>query len=92
MFTRDVVASVSRPLLELRAVGKITLAPGATDTVRAQFPATDLRFLGQGLQSVFEPGELEVLVGPCADRRQLLVSSITQLGGDAAPGAGGQAP
>ena len=76
VFTHDKLASVSRPVLELRTVGKITLAAGATGTVTMQFPARALRFLGQRLLSVFEPGEVEVLVGPCADRSRLLVASV----------------
>ena len=39
-------------------------------------PAAELRFLGIDLQPVFEPGEVEILVGPCADRTQLLKSTI----------------
>jgi hypothetical protein len=38
--------------------------------------AGDLRFLGLDLTPVFEPGEVEILVGPCADRSRLLVAAI----------------
>jgi beta-glucosidase len=38
--------------------------------------AAELRFLGVDLEPVFEAGEVEVLVGPCADRAQLMVGSI----------------
>ncbi|MDB6090761.1 MAG: glycoside hydrolase family 3 domain protein [Gammaproteobacteria bacterium] len=76
LFTRDPVASVTRPLLELKGFGKIALEPGATGTVTLQLPAAELRFLGLELKRVFEPGEVELLVGPCADRSQLLVKSV----------------
>ncbi|MBV8741943.1 MAG: glycoside hydrolase family 3 C-terminal domain-containing protein [Sinobacteraceae bacterium] len=76
VFTHDKLATVSRPVLELRTVGKITLAAGATATLDMQFPARELRFLGQQLRSVFEAGEVEVLVGPCAERSRLLVASV----------------
>jgi len=36
----------------------------------------ELRFLGLDLQPVFEPGEVEILVGPCADRSKLLIGGI----------------
>jgi len=39
-------------------------------------PAHELRFLGVNLEPVFEPGEVEILVGPCADRSQLLADRI----------------
>jgi beta-glucosidase len=80
LFTRDKVASVARPLLELRSFAKISLGAGRTGTVRMSFAAAELRFLDAGLRSVFEPGEVEVLVGPCADRAQLLVATL-QLSG-----------
>jgi beta-glucosidase len=76
LFTHDKVATVTRPVLELKGVGKITLRPGETKTVRIAVPATELRFLGRDLTPVFEPGEVEILVGPSADRSQLLVQTV----------------
>jgi beta-glucosidase len=38
--------------------------------------AADLSFLGAELTPVFEPGEVEILVGPCADRTQLLAAVV----------------
>ena len=77
LFIRDTLASVSRPVLELKGYGKITLKPGETGTVSLRLPAAELRFLGADLTPVFEPGEVEILVGPCADRTQLLVGCVT---------------
>jgi len=76
LFTRDKVASVARPLLELRGFAKIALEPGATGTVEISMAAAELRFLGLDLEPVFEPGEVEILVGPCADRAQLIGASV----------------
>jgi beta-glucosidase len=76
LFTHDKVASVARPLLELKAFGKIKLAPGEAGTLTLSLSMADLRFLGLDLQPVFEPGEVEVLVGPCADRSKLLIGAI----------------
>jgi beta-glucosidase len=76
LFTHDKVASVTRPLLELKGVGKVTLRPGETKTVRIVVPASELRFLGLDLVPVFEAGEIEVLVGPCADRSRLLLQTV----------------
>jgi beta-glucosidase len=77
LFTHDVLASVARPLLELKAFAKIKLAPGARGSVTLSFAAADLRFLGLDLQPVFEFGEVEVLVGPCADRSKLLSAIVS---------------
>jgi len=76
LFTHDKVASVTRPLLELKGFGKIALEPGASGTVTLPLPAAELRFLGLEMKPAFEAGEVEILVGPCADRTKLLVTSV----------------
>jgi beta-glucosidase len=76
LFTHDKLASVTRPLLELKGFGKIALAPGESGTVTLHLPAAELRFPGLDLTPVFEPGEVEILVGPCADRTRLLRASV----------------
>jgi beta-glucosidase len=78
LFTHDVLASVVRPLLELKAFGKIRLGPGSRGTVALSFAASELSFLGLDLEPVFEPGDVEILVGPCADRA-LLLRAVVQL-------------
>jgi beta-glucosidase len=76
LFTHDKVASISRPKLELKNFGKINLLPGESGTVTLSLSAAELRFLDMQLKPVFEAGEIEILVGPCADRAQLLVTTI----------------
>jgi beta-glucosidase len=76
LFAHDMVASVARPLLELKGLAKINLRPGESGTVTLSLRAADLRFLGLDLEPVFEPGEVEILVGPCADRSRLLAATI----------------
>jgi beta-glucosidase len=76
LFTHDKVASVTRPLLELKGFEKIALKPGTSGIITLHLPATELRFLGPELVPVFEPGDVEILVGPCADRTKLLVANV----------------
>lgn len=76
LFTRDKLASVARPLLELRGFGRIALQPGQTGTVSLSLPASELMFLGPELAPVFEPGEVELLVGPSAERSRLLGTCV----------------
>lgn len=80
LFTRDKVASVARPLLELRSFAKIRLEAGSTGSVEMSVAASELRFLDAALRSVFEAGDIEVLVGPCADRTRLLAATCRLLG------------
>ncbi len=76
LFTHRPLASVTRPLLELKGFAKIELRPGESATVTLQLPATELRYLGPDLQPVLEAGAVEILVGPCADRAQLLQKTV----------------
>ncbi len=76
LFSHDKLASVARPLLELKGFARIALQPGQSGTARISLPASELTFLDLELQPIFEPGEVELLVGPCADRSQLLVAQI----------------
>jgi beta-glucosidase len=76
VFTHDKLASVARPLLELKGFGKIVLRPGEHGTIRLTLAAVALRFLGRSLEPVFEAGEVEVLVGTCADRARLLTCTL----------------
>ena len=86
LFSHDCVATVTRPLMELQGFGKIALAPGARGTVTLTLTGAQLRFPGGGGKAVFEPGEVEILAGPAADRARLLSTSIRLVkndGGDA---------
>ncbi len=76
LFTHDKLASLSRPKLELKGFGKIDLGAGGSGTVSISLRASELRFLGMDLEPLFEPGDVEILVGPCADRAQLLTATI----------------
>ena len=76
LFTRDTLATVTRPLLELKGFAKIRLNPGQSGTVTISLDAGELRFPGPDLEPMFEPGEVEILVGPCAERSRLLAATI----------------
>jgi beta-glucosidase len=76
LFTHDRVASVVRPVLELKGFAKILLQPGELGIVSLRLAASDLCFLGSELTPVFEAGTVEILVGPCADHSKLLRATI----------------
>ena len=79
LFVRDPLASVARPLLELKGVTQAHLRPGQRRTLRMRLPVRELRFLGPGLELVHEPGDVEILVGPRADRASLLSVTVQLL-------------
>jgi beta-glucosidase len=82
LFIHDPVASLARPLLELRGVAKIALDPGAHGTVCFTLETDDLTFVGPDLAPSLEPGVFEIKVGPSAARQGLLGTSIELVAGD----------
>ncbi|MGH6920694.1 MAG: glycoside hydrolase family 3 C-terminal domain-containing protein, partial [Geminicoccaceae bacterium] len=82
LFMRDPVASLARPLLELRGVAKIALDPGARGTVRFTLETDDLTFVGLDLAPCLEPGVFEIHVGPSAARHGLLGTTVELVAGD----------
>jgi beta-glucosidase len=76
LFARDVVASVARPLLELKGMGRIALSPGEAGTVCFRLAAEALAFPGSDLKPVFEPGEFLLFAGQSADPHGLLAIKV----------------
>jgi beta-glucosidase len=64
LYIRDVAASISRPVKELKGFARLTLAPDETQTVHFRLTHDDLSFYDYTGQWVFEPGEYEVWVAP----------------------------
>jgi beta-glucosidase len=64
LYLRDLVGSVTRPLLELKRFERFHLAPGQRRTVRFTLGPDDLAFVHPDLTRRPEPGEFRVLVGP----------------------------
>lgn len=77
LFVRRKTARVTQPLLELKGFAKLRLAPGTSGTVSMTLPASALRYLGPDLTLLRAPGEVEILVGPSAERSGLLCQTIT---------------
>jgi beta-glucosidase len=71
LYVRDEVASVTRPVRELRGFERITLEPGQKRTVSFTLRPEHLAFYDQRMRRVVEPGFFTVWVGTSsADERQ----------------------
>jgi beta-glucosidase len=76
LFARDQVASIPRPLLELKGVQKAVLAAGEQTEVTWRLPVKDLSFVGANFEPVLEPGRFEIHVGQSADPSRLLSCAV----------------
>jgi beta-glucosidase len=64
LYLRDVAASVTRPVKELKGFQKVLLKRGERRTLAFRLTADDLKFYDQDLRFRYEPGEFKVFVGP----------------------------
>ena len=63
LYLRDLVASRSRPVKELKAFDKIRLTAGESRRVRLEVPVADLAFHLEDGSAVVEPGQFQLWVG-----------------------------
>jgi beta-glucosidase len=64
LYVGDPVASVTRPVKQLKAFERVTLQPGERRNVRFEVPVRDLGFFGPDMRYVVEPGKFNVWIGP----------------------------
>ena len=67
LYIHDRVASITRPVRELKGFRKVALAPGESETVRFRLKASDLSFIGRQNKPVVEPGTFDVWIAPSAE-------------------------
>lgn len=63
LYLRDVLTSVSRPLIELAGFARVRLRPGEEREVSFRLGPEQLRLLDRGMRWVVEPGTFRVMVG-----------------------------
>ncbi len=64
LYIRDPYAAVSRPLKELKGFKKVAIRKGETVTVEFELTTEDMKFYNVELEYVWEPGEIQVFIGP----------------------------
>lgn len=67
LYLRDMVASITRPVKELKGFQQITLNPGETKTVSFIISVDDCKFYNADLQHVYEPGKFKVFIGKSSE-------------------------
>ncbi|WP_099350660.1 beta-glucosidase BglX [Erwinia amylovora] len=63
LYLRDNVASISRPVKELKGFKRIMLQAGESQTVTFPIDASALKFWNAKMQHVAEPGKFSVMIG-----------------------------
>jgi beta-glucosidase len=63
LYIRDLVSSVTRPVMELKDFRRISLAPGESKTVEFVIAPDKLSFLDLNMKNVVEPGVFDIIVG-----------------------------
>jgi beta-glucosidase len=63
LYLRDVLASVARPIMELRGMRRLHLRPGEEQEVVFALNTDDLRLLDEQMRWIVEPGVFRVMIG-----------------------------
>lgn len=67
LYVRDDVASVTRPVRELKRFRRIHLEPGESRDVTFRLPAGELAFYGPDMRRTLEPGTFTAFVGTSSE-------------------------
>jgi beta-glucosidase len=68
LYTRELVASVSRPVRELKGFRRVHLKPGEKKSLAFTLSTNDLAFYNERNQLVSEPGKFHVWIAPDSTR------------------------
>jgi beta-glucosidase len=75
VYIKDVAASVTRPVRELKGFQRVTLRPGEKRRIEFTLGSEQLGFYNREMRFVVEPGEFKLMVGNgSADEHELVAS------------------
>lgn len=78
LYIHDVYSSSTRPVKELKGFQKISLKPGEAKTVEFKLTAENLKYYDHDLNYVCEPGNFEIMVGPCSNDLQTTLLTVKE--------------
>jgi beta-glucosidase len=70
VYIRDLVSSVTRPIMELKDFKRISLSPGESKTVEFVITPDKLSFLDLHMNRTVEPGWFDIMVGTSSAKHQ----------------------
>lgn len=78
LYIRDKVASLTRPVKELKDFRRVTLKAGNTQRVEFELKPSDLGFYLNGPELIIEPGDFEVFVGTNSEQTLNATFALTE--------------
>ncbi|WP_345199818.1 glycoside hydrolase family 3 N-terminal domain-containing protein [Chryseobacterium ginsengisoli] len=63
LYVKDLLASVSRPIIELKGFQKVELKPGESKQISIEVPVKELQFLDEKMNWIVEKGTYRIFVG-----------------------------
>jgi len=84
LYVRDKVASVTRPIKELKGFKRVSVAAGSCQTVTFTLFVNQLGFYNLAMEYVVEPGTIEVMIGKSSEDIQLrsqfeIIGDVTEI-------------
>jgi beta-glucosidase len=67
LYLRDVVSSVTTPVMRLAGFDKVELKPGESRRLTVTIPASEMELCNVQMKRVVEPGDFDVRVGASAE-------------------------
>ena len=77
LYIHDVVASITRPVKELKGFERIHLKKGESKVVKFEITDDLLKFYNSQLEYVLEPGDFEIMIGPDCSLKHLKKAVLT---------------
>ena len=77
LYIHDVVASITRPVKELKGFQRIHLKKGESREVTFEITDDLLKFYNSSLDFVLEPGDFEIMIGPDSSLKHLKRTVLT---------------
>jgi beta-glucosidase len=63
LYITDVLASVARPVLELKGFQRVRLTPGEKRTLQFKITREELKMFDKDMREIVEPGEFRIMIG-----------------------------
>ena len=78
LYIHDMVASITRPVKELKGFERIHLKKGESKVVKFEITDELLKFYDRDLNYVLEPGDFEIMIGPDSSLKHLKKAVLTR--------------